>query len=62
LQELQNGEGPLSVLWAIIQAKNLGRAKLRLSRRRRVLPGSDGASPYRKSKLRSQERPTGKRP
>ena len=35
-------ERVLSVLWAIIQAKNLGRAKLRLSRGWRVLPGSDG--------------------
>ncbi len=56
------GRVPHSVLWAIIEAKNLGRAKLRLSRGRRVIPGSDGASPYRKSKLRSQQRPTGKRP
>src|ERR1700693_2716616 len=38
------GRRPLSVLWAIIQAKNLGRAKLRLSREWRV-----------KAELRSQE-------
>jgi hypothetical protein len=31
LQEFRMGR-PLSVLWAIIQAKNLGRAKLRLGR------------------------------
>jgi hypothetical protein len=33
LQEFRIGRRPLSVLWAILEAKNLGRAKLRLSRR-----------------------------
>jgi hypothetical protein len=37
VQELQE-RGALYVLWAIIEAKNPGRAKLRMSRKRRVIP------------------------
>ena len=44
---------PLALLGAIMQAKNHGRAKLRLSRRWRVLPGSDGASERQNSGVRS---------
>jgi hypothetical protein len=36
---------------AIIQAKNLGRAKLRLSREWRAIPGSDRASPYQEFRI-----------